>query len=131
MTISGTGITPGTTIISGSGLIWTLSISYATPIGPITGVIGTTASIYYSYNGINWNISSTNIFSSPNSGSDIGSRAGAVASNSRIGPVIFDSKLVLNKNGYGLNSQLDLFSDIYYNTGYTNLTTTIKSSGLD
>lgn len=131
MTISGTGITAGTTIISGSGLIWTVSISYATPIGTITDVTGNTGSIYYSYDGIVWTLSSSNIFSSPNSGSDIGSRAGAVASNSRIGPVIFDSQLVLNKNGYGLNSQLDLFSDIYYNTGYTNLTTTIKSSGLD
>lgn len=46
-----------------------------------------------------------------------------VAGNSRIGATVSDSQIVLN-------STLDIASDTYYNTGYTEMSTTIQSQTL-
>jgi hypothetical protein len=54
-----------------------------------------------------------------------------LASNSRIGGVIVDSQIALNKtNSVRLTTKLDLYSDDYYNNGYNNMTASIKSSDL-
>ena len=54
-----------------------------------------------------------------------------LASNSRIGGVIVDSQIALNKNNsVRLTTKLDLYSDDYYNNGYNNMTVSIKSSDL-
>ena len=54
-----------------------------------------------------------------------------LASNSRIGGVIVDSQIALNKtNSVRLTTKLDLYSDDYYNNGYNNMTASIKSTDL-
>jgi hypothetical protein len=53
-----------------------------------------------------------------------------IAGNPGIGVPINDSQFILTKYGIGQNNSLDLYSDIYYNTGYNNFTTTIKFSSL-
>jgi hypothetical protein len=54
-----------------------------------------------------------------------------LASNSRIGGVIVDSQIALNKtNSVRLTTKLDLYSDNYYNNGYNNMVVSIKSSDL-
>ena len=54
-----------------------------------------------------------------------------LASNSRIGGVIVDSQIALNKtNNVRLTTKLDLYSDDYYNNGYNNMTASIQSSDL-
>jgi len=54
-----------------------------------------------------------------------------LASNSRIGGVIVDSQIALNKtNSVRLTPKLDLYSGEYYNNGYNNMTVSIQSSDL-
>ena len=76
-------------------------------------------SIAYSYDGITWTGVSESISIFSNSGYGI-------AGNPGIGPTIVDSQLVLNKNGFGLNSSLDLVSDTYYDKSFTNFSATFK-----
>jgi hypothetical protein len=82
-----------------------------------------TSSIAYSYDGTTWYYvtNSKNIFSIGGYG---------LGSNSKIGYPIVPSQLVLDKNGPNLTNQLDLVSDTYCNSGYTNFTTTIQSNDL-
>jgi hypothetical protein len=54
-----------------------------------------------------------------------------LASNSRVGGVIVNSQIALNKtNNVRLTTKLDLYSEDYYNNGYNNMTVTIKSFDL-
>ena len=55
--------------------------------------------------------------------SDIFTKGNGVAGNSRIGATVSDSQVVLN-------STLDIASDSYYNTGYTEMSATIQSQTL-
>ena len=77
-----------------------------------------TNTIAYSSDGIIW----TGI------GNSIITTAGlGVASNSLVGTPIVESQLVLNANGFGLNSTLDIISEKYNNNGYENFSVKIKS----
>jgi hypothetical protein len=77
-----------------------------------------TNKIAYSSDGITWTGVGQTIF---NFGR-------GVASNPRIGPVIVDSQIVLNKNGISSTQQLDVVSNNYYNDSFTNFTVSIASS---
>lgn len=50
-----------------------------------------------------------------------------VAGNSRIGPIIVDSQLSLNKSSYAGTNQLELISNKYSNNGATNMSVSIGS----
>ncbi len=79
-----------------------------------------TNTIAFSPNGINWipvNNNKNPLFTTSGYG---------ISSNSPIGTTIVNSQLVLNQYGVGLNNSIDLSSDTYYNSGFTNFTTTIK-----
>ena len=69
-------------------------------------------SIGYSYDGNTWY--------QVNNSKSIFTTGYGVAGNPGIGPVFVDSQLVLNNFGNGLSSNLDIVSDTYYNSGYTN-----------
>ena len=69
-------------------------------------------SIAYSHDGITWY----------GAGNTVLNTGYGVAGNPGIGPVVVDSQLVLNNSVYGLSSNLDIVSDKYYNSGYTNFT---------
>ena len=90
-----------------------------------------TSYIITSYDGINWFespplTSPLNPYSNPLNYIVLG-----LASNSRIGGVIVDSQIALNKtNSVRLTTKLDLYSDNYYNNGYNNMVVSIKSSDL-
>jgi hypothetical protein len=90
-----------------------------------------TSYIITSHDGINWYespplTSPLNPYSNPLSIIVYG-----LASNSRIGGVIVDSQIALNKtNSVRLTTKLDLYSDDYYNNGYNNMTASIQSSDL-
>ena len=76
----------------------------------------------YSSNGIEWTgINKTVINSNMNEGYAIGWNAGLGSVN------IPNSSIVLNQYGSGLSSQLDVVSDSYYNTGFTNCSISINS----
>jgi hypothetical protein len=74
----------------------------------------------YSYDGITW-YSSTILLSSYIS---------FIVGNPRIGPVVVDSQLSLNKSSYSATNQLDLISDKYINNGVTNMSVSFKSYDL-
>ena len=78
-----------------------------------------TNTIAYSYDGLTWVGLGTDIMTTYGNG---------VSSNSPVGSVIVDSQIVMDDYGMGLNSEFDLVSDSYYNTGFTNVAVTIKSS---
>jgi hypothetical protein len=92
-----------------------------------------TSYIFTSGNGTNWfesppivPLGPLNPYSNPLNNIVLG-----LASNSRIGGVIVDSQIALNKtNNVRLTTKLDLYSDDYYNNGYNNMTVSIKSSDL-
>lgn len=78
-----------------------------------------TNTIAISQDGINWTALGSSVF--------FDGFGTSVASNPKIGPVFIDSQIVLNNNGYGLSSTLDVATDSYYNTGFDNMSVTIKS----
>ena len=93
-----------------------------------------TSYIITSYDGINW-------YESPPDVSPVGPLnpynnpisivVAGLSSNSRIGGVIVDSQIALNKtNNVRLTTKLDLYSGGYYNNGYNNMTVSIQSSDL-
>ena len=83
---------------------------------------GTTHKLAYSYDGETWYVvpSSTSIIT----------RGEAVASNSRIGPVVVDSQITLNEYGISGTNKLDIIADNYFNTGFTNMSVNINSNNL-
>ena len=87
--------------------------------------------IFVSHDGINW-YESPPLTTPPNPyNNPINKRVYGLASNSRIGGVIVDSQIALNKNNsVNLTTKLDIYSDDYYNNGYNNMTVSIKSSDL-
>ena len=93
----------GKTIFStaGNGVCWT---------GLRFVAVGNGATIGYSQDGIMW-------YSAPNS---IFTQGNGVAGNPRLGAAVSDSQVALSDS-------LDVVSDAYYNTGYTNFSVTIQS----
>jgi hypothetical protein len=87
--------------------------------------------IFVSHDGINW-YESPPLTAPPNPyNNPINTSIYGLASNSRIGGVIVDSQIALNKNNsVNLTTKLDIYSDDYYNNGYNNMTVSIKSSDL-
>ena len=94
----------GKTIFStaGNGVCWTGSRFVA---------VGNGATIGYSQDGIMWYTAVSSIFSTQGNG---------VAGNPRLGAAVSDSQVALSDS-------LDVVSDAYYNTGYTNFSATIQS----
>ena len=72
--------------------------------------------IIYSQDGLTWYTVSSSIFTQGN----------GVAGNPRIGATLCDSQIALNTNTGGSNT-LDIVSDTYCNTGYTNFSATIQT----
>lgn len=96
---------------AGNGVCWTGSRFVAVGDGAMFG---------YSQDGIVWYTAPNSIFSTQGNG---------VAGNPRIGAVVVDSQIVLNANTDGSNT-LDVVSDTYYNTGYTNFSAMIQTQTL-
>ena len=86
---------------AGNGVCWT---------GMRFVAVGDDAIIGYSQNGLTWYVASSSIFTQGN----------GVAGNPRIGAMVCDSQVALSDS-------LDVVSDTYYNTGYTNFSATIQS----
>ena len=101
----------GKTLFStaGNGVCWTGTRFVAVGQG--------TNTIIYSQDGLTW-------YPSPSSG--LFTQGNGVAGNPRIGATVCDSQLVLNANEAGSNT-LDIVSDTYCNTGYTNFSATIQA----
>jgi hypothetical protein len=93
---------------AGYGVCWTGTRFVAVGSG--------TNTMIYSQDGLTWYAASSGIFTQGN----------GVAGNSRIGATVCDSQLVLNANEGGSNT-LDIVSDTYCNTGYTNFSATIQA----
>jgi hypothetical protein len=70
--------------------------------------------IGYSHDGLTWHTAPSSIFSIQGNG---------VAGNPRIGATVCDSQVALSDS-------IDVVSDTYYNTGYTNFSATIQSQTL-
>lgn len=51
-----------------------------------------------------------------------------VAANPRVGFPQIDNQLVLDRSGIGMDNQLDIVSDAYYDVGYSTMTMRIRSS---
>jgi hypothetical protein len=98
----------GSSIITtqGNGVCWTGTRFVAVGTG--------TNSIAYSRDGITWypSINGNSIFTQGN----------GVAGNSRIGPVVVDSQVVLNRS-----DTCSILSDSYYNKGYTTFSALIQT----
>jgi len=93
---------------AGYGVCWTGTRFVAVGSG--------TNTMIYSQDGLTWYAAASGIFTQGN----------GVAGNSRIGATVCDSQLVLNANEGGSNT-LDIVSDTYCNTGYTNFSATIQA----
>ena len=77
----------------------------------------------YSTDGQNWTgINKSVVSSSMSQGYAIGWNAGLGSVN------IPNDSIVLNQYGSGLSSQLDVVTDSYYNTGFTNCSISINST---
>jgi hypothetical protein len=85
--------------VSGNSVCWTGNRFVA--VGDTVG---------YSADGLTWYASSNNVFTQGN----------GVAGNPRIGAVVCDSQVALSDS-------LDVVSDTYYNTGYTNFSAAIQA----
>jgi hypothetical protein len=103
----------GKTIFSliGYGIAWNGKLWIATGTG-------STNSLAYSNNGIDWFGLGKTIFGT----------ARGVVSNSLVGANIVDSQLVMDVKTS--NNVLDVVTDLYYNTGYSNMVIGIESSNL-
>jgi hypothetical protein len=86
---------------AGNGICWT---------GTRFVAVGNGSMIGYSQDGLTW-------YSAPNS---IFTQGNGVAGNPRLGATVSDSQVALSDS-------LDVVSDTYYNTGYTNFSATIQS----
>ena len=90
------------------------------------GDLGNNSFLFTSYDGKSWFKYTSNDNINPLSNDIYG-----LASNSGIGGVVVDSQITLSKNsGVKLTKKLDIVSDKYYNSGYNNMSVTIKSSDL-
>jgi hypothetical protein len=108
--INWTGL--GTTIFShGFGVGWVGNRFVAVGQG--------TNTIAYSSDGITWTGSGTSVFNSL--GQTVGWNGG------KAGVFMNPNPLVLNANGAGLSNRLDVSADGYYNTGFSNMTMTIRT----
>ena len=75
------------------------------------------SSTAYSPDGLNW-------YPSPGT-SVVATTTNGVASNPRIGAVVVDSQLTLNKTGVNASNKLDIVSDTYYQNGCTEFSANI------
>ncbi len=121
------------TVIAGSTQLDLLSVIWNGKrwiVGGVETIVGISI-ILTSHDGITWYesppvTSPLNPYNNP-----LTFNVRGLASNSRIGGVIVDSQIALNKtNSVRLTTKLDLYSDDYYNNGYNNMTVSIKSTDL-
>jgi hypothetical protein len=121
------------TVIAGSTQLELLSVIWNGKrwiVGGVETIVGISI-ILTSHDGITWYesppvTSPLNPYNNP-----LTFYVRGLASNSRIGGVIVDSQIALNKtNSVRLTTKLDLYSDDYYNNSYNNMTVSIKSSDL-
>jgi hypothetical protein len=109
--INWTGL--GTTIFSGAGYGVEWNGTRWVAVGNGINIIA------YSSDGITWTGLGTTIFSATGNG---------VAWNGgKAGVFMNPNPLVLNANGAGLSNRLDVSADGYYNTGFSNMTMTIRT----
>ena len=103
---------------NGNGVISTSAIAW-TGDKWIAGGLDLSSSCVFktSFNGITWNNVSQTVLAAIN----------GIAGNPRIGATVLDSQLLLSSNGPGLDNTLDIVSGPYYQSGYTNVETTITS----
>ena len=103
------------------------SINYPTVVSWVGNqwiIVSATKNYYYtSQNGINWNPIDIDNYNQIPADTNLISGIFGIASNSLVGPVIVDSKIVINPG-----ESLDAVSDSYYNTGYTNMSMNIAST---
>jgi hypothetical protein len=90
--------------VAGNGVCWTGTRFVAVGAG--------STPIGYSTDGLTWYSASSDIFTQGN----------GVAGNSRLGATVCDSQITLSDS-----TTLDVVSDRYYNTGYTEMSATIQS----
>jgi uncharacterized membrane protein len=112
-----TGIPSGATTftIAGHGIAWN-GIRFVA-VGEGTNCIS------HSLDGLTW----TGIPSGTTTFTGIGF---GVASNPRIGATIVDSQMLISANRLNMTSKLDIVSDSYYNTGFTELSVSVTSRTL-
>jgi hypothetical protein len=107
---------------STNGIVWT---GFGKTLFPTSGndvcwtgtrfvAVGDGSMIVYSQDGLTWYAAPSGIFSTQGYG---------VAGNPRIGATVSDSQVALSDS-------LDVVTDTYYNTGYTNFSATIQSQTL-
>lgn len=89
----------------------------------VGGIFSSSTVVAYSRDGITWytTVSNTSIFTT---------RGYCVSGNSGIGATPINSQIVINQNGYSQTNQLDIVNPPYYNFGYDEFTTTVKSNVL-
>jgi hypothetical protein len=51
----------------------------------------------------------------------------SITANNNFGTYLSESQIILNKNTFEENQKLDICSDKYYNDGFTNMSTHIRS----
>ena len=78
-----------------------------------------TNTVAFSSDGILWSGVDNNTLLFTTSGN-------GVASNPRIGAVVVDSQMTLDTYSISGTNKLDIVADSYFNTGFTNMTVTIK-----
>ncbi len=117
MLISGTGVSPGTKIVSGTDSPYTVNISQSVSSTTMTGA--SNASVY-SYDGVNWSDMGTS--------SLITSQCNGIIGNPRVGTVVVDSQSVIDGYGAGLTDSFELVSDKYYNNDYNTFSVSISSN---
>ena len=76
----------------------------------------------YSQDGLTW-------YAVPNSSTYAAAGTGC-GSNPQMGPVVVDSTIVLNNNGYESTQKLEIVSDAYFQTGFQTATFKIESSNI-
>ncbi|NBV76261.1 MAG: hypothetical protein EBR59_09985 [Methylococcaceae bacterium] len=134
MWVAGGASSANNLLYSANGIAWTslTNTIFATSCTAIAwtgdkwivgGLNGTAALFKTSYNGTVWYLVT---WSDPNN-KQLNTING-IAGNPRIGPTILDSQLVLNSNGTGLDNTLDVVSGKYYQSGYTNMETTVYTT---
>jgi hypothetical protein len=104
----------GATVLSTwNSITWNSSLNrwFATGSGP-------SDTMAYSTDGITWYGLGKSIFD------NVGY---SITSNNNFGTYLSDSQIILNKNTFEENQKLDICSDKYYNDGFTNMSTHIRS----
>jgi hypothetical protein len=94
----------------GNGICWTGTNWIAVGEG--------TNTVAFSTDGIVWTGNGTTLFTTSGNG---------IAGNPRIGSVVVNSQITLNEYDVSGTNKLDVVADSYFNTGFTNMSVSIKS----